>query len=81
MCLRPVLRLNTIGFEGHTSKKFNYNPLFFIGPDIEEFGHVHIKDKRTKTFYLSNITPVSGKWKLLYVKFPKKKIISKITLT
>jgi hypothetical protein len=32
-------------------------------------------------FYLSNLTPVPAKWKLHYVKFLKKKIISKITLT
>ena len=77
LCLRPVLRLNTIGFEGFTSNLiilllFNY----FLGPKIEDFGYVHINNKKCKTFYLCNLTPVHGKWKLNYVKFPKKKIIS-----
>jgi len=53
----------------------------FSGPKIEEFGYVHINNKKTKTFYLSNLTPVPAKWKLHYLKFPKKKIISRITLT
>ena len=42
---------------------------------------MHINNKKTKTFYLCNLTPVPAKWKLNYVKFPKKKIISTITLT
>lgn len=80
--MRPVLKLNTIGFEGHTSD-FYLSKMFlcFIGPKIEEFGYVHINNKKTKTFYLCNLTPVPAKWKLNYVKFPKKKIISTITLT
>ena len=74
------MKLNTIGFEGHTSD-FNSLGFYSIGPKIEEFGYVHINNKKTKTFYLCNLTPVPAKWKLNYVKFPKKKIISTITLT
>ena len=52
-----------------------------LGPKIEDFGYVHINNKKTKTFYLCNLTPVPGKWKLNYVKMIKKKVISEITLT
>ena len=61
-------------------KCFNFY-LIFKGPDINDFGYVHISNKKTKTFYLTNVTPVPAQWKLHYVKFPKKKIISELTLT
>lgn len=68
--LRPILVLNNTGFEGKDD-----------GKDDRDFGLVHIKNHKTIAIYLSNITKVPGKWKLLYVKFPQKKLTGFATKT
>ena len=40
--------------------------------DELDFGTVHIEKHRTIKVFLSNSTPVTAKWKLNYVSFPKK---------
>ncbi len=49
--------------------------------DEMDFGICNVNCHRTITLYLSNITEVSAKWSLNYVKFPKKTTISKYTET
>jgi hypothetical protein len=49
--------------------------------DEMDFGVCNVNCHRTLTLYLSNITEVSAKWSLNYVKFPKKTTISKYTET
>jgi hypothetical protein len=49
--------------------------------DELDFGTVHIEKHRTVRLFLSNITTVTGKWKLNYVSFPKKSTIGYSTLT
>lgn len=68
--LRPILSLNKTGFEGKDD-----------GSVTRDFGVVHIKNFKTVSMYLSNITKVPGKWKLLYVKFPQKNSIGFATKT
>lgn len=58
---RPVLQLNTTGFEGQA------------GEDLIEFGTVHTKNNKTLAIYLTNVSLVKAKWSLKYVKFPSKK--------
>ena len=40
--------------------------------DELNFGEVNVETDRTVHIYLSNITEVTAKWTLNYVKFPKK---------
>ena len=49
--------------------------------DELDFGTVHIDKHRTVRLFLSNITTVTGKWRLNYVTFPKKQTIGYSTLT
>lgn len=49
--------------------------------DEMDFGIVNVDCFRTITLYLSNITEVTAKWSLNYVKFPKKVTMSKYTET
>ena len=44
-------------------------------------GEVHIEKFRTIRIYLSNLTPVTAKWQLNYVEFPKKSTIGYKTTT
>lgn len=52
-----------------------------LAMDELDFGTVHIDMFRTIKVYLSNITDVTAKWKLNYVKFPKKSTIGYSTTT
>lgn len=49
--------------------------------DELDFGTVHIDQHRTVRLFLSNITSVTGKWRLNYVSFPKKSTIGYSTMT
>lgn len=49
--------------------------------DEMDFGICNVDCHRTITLYLSNITEVTSKWSLNYVKFPKKVTMSKYTET
>lgn len=49
--------------------------------DELDFGIVNIDKFRTIKVYISNITEVTAKWKLNYVKFPKKSTIGYNTTT
>jgi hypothetical protein len=49
--------------------------------DELEFGTVNIEKFRTIKVFLSNITPVTARWKLNYVKFPTKRTIGHNTTT
>jgi hypothetical protein len=49
--------------------------------DELDFGTVHIDQHRTVRIFLSNITSVTGKWRLNYVTFPKKQTIGYSTMT
>lgn len=49
--------------------------------DEMDFGVCNVDKKRTVKLYLSNITEVTAKWSLNYVKFPKKITVSKYTTT
>ena len=49
--------------------------------DEMDFGICNVDCFKTITLYLSNITEVSSKWQLSYVKFPKKITMSKYTQT
>lgn len=67
--LRPVLKLNTEGFEGLPSEI------------VLDFGTVHIDNVKTRAVYLTNDSTVPGKWKLNYVKYPVKKVLGLNTMT
>lgn len=49
--------------------------------DELNFGEVNVETDRTVHIYLSNITEVTAKWTLNYVKFPKKHTIGHNTTT
>ena len=49
--------------------------------DELDFGTVNIDKHRTTKVFLSNITEVTAKWNLNYVKFPKKQTIGYNTTT
>lgn len=49
--------------------------------DEMDFGVCNVDKKRTIKLFLSNITEVTAKWSLNYVKFPKKITVSKYTTT
>jgi hypothetical protein len=49
--------------------------------DEMDFGVCNVDCHSTITLYLSNITEVTSKWSLNYVKFPKKVTMSKYTET
>ena len=49
--------------------------------DELSFGVCNVDKQRTITVFLSNITEVTAKWQLNYVKFAKKQTISKYTTT
>jgi len=49
--------------------------------DEMNFGIVNVDRHRNIKVFLSNITEVTAKWQLNYVKFPKKATISKYTTT
>ena len=49
--------------------------------DEMDFGICNVDCVRSITLYLSNITDVTAKWSLNYVKFPKKTTLSKYTET
>jgi len=49
--------------------------------DELDMGIVHVDKFRTVKVYLSNVTQVTAKWKLNYVKFPKKSTIGYSTTT
>ena len=49
--------------------------------DEMDFGVCNVDCFRTITLYLSNITEVTAKWSLNYVKLPKKVTMSKYTET
>jgi hypothetical protein len=54
--LRAQFALNTTGHEG------------VLGAEVQEFGVVHIKNKKTISIFLSNLSQVPGRWKLHHVK-------------
>lgn len=66
---RPVLEINTAGFEGKPVE------------EIIDFDVCHINNFVQKTAYLVNLTKVPGKWKLNYIKYPSKKILGIATVT
>ena len=49
--------------------------------DELDFGVVNVEKDRTIHIYLENQTEVTAKWKLNYVKFPKKQTIGHNTTT
>jgi hypothetical protein len=49
--------------------------------DEIDFGICNVDKARSITVYLSNITEVTAKWSLNYVKFPKKAVVSQYTTT
>lgn len=49
--------------------------------DELNFGTVNVERARTIHVYLSNVTDVTAKWQLNYVKFPKKRTIGHNTTT
>ena len=49
--------------------------------DEMTFGVCNVDCFRTIKVYLSNVTDVTAKWSLNYVKFPKKTNVSKYTTT
>ena len=49
--------------------------------DEMSFGVCNVDCFKTIRLYLSNLTEVTAKWSLNYVKFPKKINISKYTTT
>lgn len=49
--------------------------------DELDFGECNVERDRTIHVYLSNITDVTAKWQLNYVKFPKKQTIGHNTTT
>lgn len=49
--------------------------------DEMDFGVCNVDRHRVIKLYLSNVTPVTAKWALNYVKFPKKTTVSKYTET
>ena len=49
--------------------------------DEMDFGTVNVDKHRTIKVFLSNQTEVTAKWRLNYVKFPKKATVSKYTTT
>jgi hypothetical protein len=49
--------------------------------DELDFGIVHVDGHRTIRIFLSNVTDVTAKWGLNYVKFPKKSTIGYMTKT
>jgi hypothetical protein len=67
--LRPILQLNTAGFEGRNVE------------ETIEFGICHIKNFVQKIIYLGNISKVPGNWKLNYMKYPNKNTIALATMT
>ena len=66
---RPVLQINTAGFEGKPVE------------DILDFGVSHIHNTVQKTIFLANVSKVPAKWRLNYIKFPAKKILGLATVT
>lgn len=64
-----MVTLNSTGIEG------------LVGKDIQDFGVVHINNKKTIALYLSNISKVPGTWKLNHVKPKIKKNIANMTMT
>ena len=67
--LRPLITLNTAGFEGS------------VGSEVQDFGIVHINNKKTIAIFLSNASIVPGKWKLNHIKINSKKNLSDFTMT
>jgi hypothetical protein len=51
------------------------------GPEIQDFGTVHIKNAKPLTFFLSNTSKVPAKWKLLHIKNPFRKFMGTATMT
>jgi len=49
--------------------------------DELDMGEVHVEQFRTIRIYLSNLTPVTAKWTLNYVAFPKKSTVGYKTTT
>lgn len=49
--------------------------------DEIDLGICHIEKFRTIKVFLSNITEVTARWKLNYVKFPKRSTIGYSTIT
>lgn len=49
--------------------------------DELDFGTVNVERHRTIKIFLSNVTEVTSKWTLNYVKFPKKSTIGYSTTT
>ncbi|KRX10489.1 hypothetical protein PPERSA_08791 [Pseudocohnilembus persalinus] len=69
LLLRPAIKLNTVGHED------------FIGAEEQDFGTVHINNKKTISVYLSNNSKVPANWKLNNVKIKSIKNISDLTQT
>lgn len=67
--LRPILKLNTEGFQGLPNE------------NVLDFGTVHINNVKTLTVFLVNESKVPGKWKLNYLKYPVKKLLGMNTMT
>jgi len=68
--LRPMIRLLTDKPQKNDKAQ-----------DELEFGMVHVDGHRTIRIFLSNVTDVTAKWSLNYVKFPKKSTIGYMTKT
>jgi hypothetical protein len=49
--------------------------------DELDFGQVNVERDRTIHVYLSNVTEVTARWQLHYVKFPKKSTFGHNTTT
>lgn len=49
--------------------------------DELDFGQVNVERDRTIHVYLSNVTEVTARWQLHYVKFPKKATFGHNTTT
>lgn len=67
--MRPAIALNTVGHEG------------FDGEDIQDFGIVHINNRKTISVFLSNKSKVPAQWKLNNIKIKSYKNISNLTQT
>lgn len=67
--LRPYIHLNTSGIQN------------VEGPQTLEFGTVHINNKKTLQFFISNLSAVPAQWKLNYVKYINKKNLVPQTMT
>ena len=57
--LRPFIYINTSGFEG------------IEGPNVIDFGLVHINNTKKINVFLSNLSSVPANWKLSYLKSNK----------